>query len=320
MVKKATEIRALGVVGGAHVDRIARSAGAIVKGASNPGHFREAIGGAAFNAAVAARAMGVPVSLLSGRGGDRAADLVGEALAAHGIADRSVVWLDRPTPSYMALLDATGDLHAGIADMELYDLISPRVLRRRHIRDWLGSGVDLLIDANLSDGAIGSLCRAATGRIAAIGVSPAKVVRLRADLPRLDAVFLSRAEALRLADAEPDARDDALAAALRGLGIRHAVVTDGPRPAIVLTSGGVLRQAAPTVGAVKDVTGAGDTLASVAFLAWRDGQTFAAAARLGMAAASLKITARLAPACLPFWQEIAAQLPDAELIEAKDTP
>lgn len=280
------------VAGGAHVDRRARPLGVFVPAASNPGAVEVSVGGAAFNAALALRMMGADVAYLGARGGDADGALVVEALDEAGIGDHAMTWLDRRTPGYTAVLDERGELVAGIADMRLYDLLSPRVFSRRHIREVLAAADALLLDANLPEASIRHLAETFEGRpLAAIAVSPVKARRLAAILPLLSALFLSRAEALSLTGAADDASVQELARQLAEAGLRAAIVTDGPREAAILEDGVVALQAPPAVARLRDVTGAGDTLAGVAFFALLQGEPMLAAARLGMAAASLRIAA-----------------------------
>ncbi|MCQ8782776.1 PfkB family carbohydrate kinase [Mangrovibrevibacter kandeliae] len=280
------------VVGAGHVDRRARSAQPYRAGASNPGRLQVSVGGAGLNAASAMRAFGAPVGLIGARGGDADGERVAETLAAAGIADLATTWLDRATPSYTAILDDRGELVAGVADMALYDLISPRLLQRRHIREALAAAPSLLVDANLPVATLEAVVEGAAGRpVAAIGVSPAKVGRLAALLPALSLLFVSRAEAAVLARTEArEAMAPAdLALRLAALGVRRAVVTDGPHPLAVLEDGAVRLLAPPPLGAVADVTGAGDCLAGTAFQAVCRGMPLAEAAALGVAASCLLI-------------------------------
>lgn len=282
-------------VGAAHVDRIGRSHVPFRLGASNPGALREEVGGACLNAARALRRIGRDVSLLSARGGDAAADTVSAELERAGIDDLSVTWLDRSTASYTALLDDTGELVAGIADMAIYDGLTPRVLRRRHLREALASAHALLVDANLPADTLASLASASAGRVpmGAVAVSPTKVVRLAGILADLDALFLSRAEAVALAGLDPGVPAMEAAHALAARGLRRAAITDGPRPLVVLDGGEIHTLEPPRVEAVRDVTGAGDTLAAVAFAGLISGLPFAEAVRLGSAASALHITTGL---------------------------
>lgn len=298
--------------GGAHLDRVARSSGVFKESASNPGVSRETIGGASFNAARAFARLGARPRLVSARGGDGVGQLVEAALSVEGVEDGSLTWLDRRSASYTAILDETGELRAAIADMDIYDLLSPRVFRRAHLRQMLDRADAIVLDANLPASTLESLAAQANDTpIFAIAVSPAKVVRFHACLPALSALFLSRAEAASLLSDATDASPAELARRLAHLGLSRAVVTDGPRPAAILDRGTVHLQAPPRVEAVRDVTGAGDTLAAVATLEHLAGGDFPSCVRAGMAAASLHIASELPVAALDRCRSLASALPPA---------
>ena len=214
---------------------------------------------------------------------------------ALGLEDLSVTFLDRKSATYTAILDDHGELVAGIADMAVYDRLGPKSLKRRKVRDVL-SGVDgILIDANLPTETIAAAIEAAEGRpVAAIGVSPAKVRRLLPVLPSLEAVFLSRAEAASLAEVTVLTNLNLICEIIGELGARRAVISDGPMDAAIVDGETVVFQRPPAVRPL-DVTGAGDTLAAIAFAALVHGESFVACARRGIAAASLRIAAPAFP-------------------------
>ncbi|MDN2568634.1 PfkB family carbohydrate kinase, partial [Aquibium sp. A9E412] len=224
--------------GGAHVDRRGRVAGVYVPGASNPGRMREEVGGAAFNALATAVRRGASGAFAGLRGGDAAGAAVAAALEAAGIADLSGVHLDRPTPSYTALLDADGELIAGLADMALYEAGFARHLARRGFRAAAAAADALLIDANLPPPALSLALEAAGTRpVYAVAVSPAKAVRLGPHLGRLAGVFMTLREARALAGAQADAAmpAEACAGALAAAGLAAGIVTAGGAPLVVFT-------------------------------------------------------------------------------------
>jgi pseudouridine kinase len=169
------------VVGGAHVDRRGRIFGATRPGASNPGAWFEEAGGGGFNAARALSLLGHDVTMISAAGGDAGAALVEAAAERTGVRLSGFNFLDRQTPSYTAIMEADGNLAIALADMALYDLLSPRRLRVCWLREVLGEADFILCDANLPADTILALAehaRASKIALAAIGISPAKVVRL----------------------------------------------------------------------------------------------------------------------------------------------
>lgn len=276
-------------IGGGHIDRRGRIAGDYVAGASNPGSMREDIGGGTLNALRNAVQRGLACSLVSVRGGDAAGDRVAHALAEAGIADLSATFLDRATPSYTALLDRNGELIAGFADMGLYDLAFPKQLRRSSIRDAIGRHDAVLCDANVPQAGLERLVAASGDRpVFAIGVSPAKIVRMRVILPSLACMFMNVREALALADIA-EGGPAAIVGRLRAIGLRAGVITSGEDEVTIFDADSAHSLRPPSSDHVVDVTGAGDALAGVTISALVSGLPLAQAAREGVAAALIAV-------------------------------
>src|SRR5262245_27574176 len=175
---KATRPKLL-AVGGAHVDRRGQVSGIFVPGASNPGTMKEDVGGGVFNALRNAVQRSVDASLMSLRGADSAGENVARAISEAKVRDLSAVFLDRATPSYTALIDRDGEVLAGLADMQLYELAFAKQLRRSKAREEVAAADAILTDANLPADALGRLAGLAAGKpLFAIAISPAKAVRL----------------------------------------------------------------------------------------------------------------------------------------------
>ncbi|MEQ1954353.1 carbohydrate kinase family protein [Mesorhizobium sp. CN2-181] len=277
-------------IGGAHIDRRGQLSVDFVPGASNPGTMREDVGGGTFNALRNAVQRGVGGSLLSVRGGDASGVTVASAIAAAGIRDLSVTFLDRRTPSYTALLDRHGDVVAALADMGLYDLVFAKQLRRASVRAAIAQADAIFTDANLSGDALARLPKLVEGKpIFAIAISPAKVLRLKEILPALSCLFLNTREAAALTGLSPDAHAPAMLDRLRTLGLRRAVLSKGPNPVHVLDGDRTFSITPPAPRSIADVTGAGDALAGATSAAMLRGLPFADAVREGMAAALLAL-------------------------------
>ncbi|QKV18024.1 carbohydrate kinase family protein [Oricola thermophila] len=275
-------------IGGAHVDRIGHAEGHFHPGASNPGRLTASVGGGAFNALRTATLRGArPAAMLSARGGDHDGSLVADTIEQAGIADLSAVFLDRRTASYTAILDPSGEQVAGLADMDIYETALPRQLRRRTVRDAIASAANVLVDANLPEMALQTICDIATGPVFAVAISPAKAVRLLPVADRIAVLFMNRREMNALA---ADSGERGLAG-LAARGFVRAVVTGGTRPVLVLDGENWLAVDQPPAQAVADVTGAGDALAgaTIARLAASPDVPLAEAVRDGIAAAQLTI-------------------------------
>lgn len=277
-------------VGGAHLDRRGQSTVPFVPGASNPGIMREEAGGGVFNALRLAVQRGISTEILSVRGADPAGDAVASAIDLAGIKDSSVVFMDRPTPSYTAILDEKGDVVAAIADMALYELALPKQLRRRKVRDAISSANGVFCDANLPSEALKRLADLA-GELPmfALAISPAKAVRLRSVFPELACLFMNRREALALSGLNQDASLSQIHAVLKDQRLRSAIITNGGEAALAFNSEGAFTIQPPEAPGIADVTGAGDAMAGGTIAALMRGESFEQACREGMAASLLTL-------------------------------
>ncbi|MCQ2003953.1 carbohydrate kinase family protein [Rhizobium sp. NRK18] len=286
------------VIGGAHIDRRARISTATVPGASNPGRWFTEPGGGGFNAAQNLARLGHAVTLISPRGGDQAGEMVADAAERAGIDDRPLTFLDRQTPSYTAILEKDGNLVIGIADMELYSLFSTRRLSMRQIRDAITAADLILTDGNMPAETIIALADVAAKRgipLAAIAISPAKVVRFRSALPHLHMLFMNEAEAEAIAETRPD-DPSGWPDLLRGQGLRGAVITRGKNALVAFRDDMACALAPPALPEIADVTGAGDAFASGVIAATLDGERLPQSLRAGAAAAVITLQSPLAAA------------------------
>jgi sugar/nucleoside kinase (ribokinase family) len=195
------------------------------------------------------------------------------SLAASGITAR-FAFIDAPPPSYTAILDTTGELVIGAADMALYDRVRPDDILPLVPKN----PAAVVIDANFPASTLVALgaSLAAECRLFAAGTSPEKIVRLVPLLTRLDGLVLNRAEAIALAG--DDAVDSAtlavgLAAQLRDGGC--VLISDGADNAVLAVGETVVTVKPPEITAsseifVKNVNGAGDVMAGVFFCHWLD--------------------------------------------------
>ena len=190
-----------------------------------------------------------------------------------------------PTASYTAILESTGELVIGLADMDVYDEVTPAVLEPAlpTLRDasmWF-------VDTNLPGATIGWLLEVAPVPVAVDAISVAKSRRLVDLLPRISYLFCNLAQAGSLAgSAFNDLRE--AAEALIAMGTASGIVSAGARGIPVYERGAVsLMGALPA--APRDVTGAGDALIAGTLYGLTQGLILCEAARLGLAAAAIAV-------------------------------
>lgn len=276
-------------IGGAHIDRRGQVYSAYFPGASNPGSMREEIGGVVFNALRAAVRRGVAGALLSLRGGDTVGDAIARSVGAENIDDRSAIFLDRASASYTAIIDQSGDLIVGFADMSLYEQFA-RQLRRSACREAIAAADAILCDTNLPAEALDlATAGPADAKRYAIGISPAKVLRLTRLLDRIDCLFINRKEAAALTGISAEAPVRDLVTGLQDQRLVSGVVTDGGRSVNLFDNTGFWTIEPPKPRTIADVTGAGDALAGATIAALMCGGDLPNAVRHGMAAAMLTL-------------------------------
>jgi len=286
------------VLGGAHIDRRGRIAGATAPGASNPGTWKEEAGGGAFNCARSLARLGHGVTMISPRGGDAEGEAVAAAAEAAGVIDRPFTFLDRRTPSYTAIMERDGNLVIALADMDLYRMFGPRRLAVRQVRDLVDKAGFLLTDANLPEETLAAIACEASNRgvkLAAIGISPAKVVRFKSILASINWLFMNEAEARALTQASPhDHRE--WPTIMRAAGLSGGAITRGGGELIAWDISGTACLTPPPLDRIGDVTGAGDGFAAGFLHARLAGGTLGDAVAHGAASARLALASEMATA------------------------
>ncbi len=282
-------------IGGANMDVKCRTAGVPRMGTSNPGSASLAPGGVARNVAQNLAQLGLDAKLVALVGRDAPGDRLLAATAAAGVDIRHVGRGGQPTGSYVATLDAAGELVLGVAAMDVLEELTPALLRRD---EKLFAGAALIVaDGNLPAESLewlAGFAAANTVRLAAVAASVPKMKRLAALLAArrpLFALFANREEAEALLR-RPLASVRALGEAARGLhrrGVQHVAISLGRRGMFIAGEGSAGRVVAPPRAAAIDVTGAGDAAVAGTLYGLLAGRSAVEAAAYGQAAAALTI-------------------------------
>ncbi|NQU72832.1 MAG: hypothetical protein HQ514_19960 [Rhodospirillales bacterium] len=296
-------------IGGMHFDNIAQCLSTFRTRASNPVRSHRVAGGVAHNIACDLVSLSTPSSLLSLVGGDADGDAILQDTKARGVDMALVSQMPGlTTANYTAVLDTTGELAVGLSDTETYNQISPDFLAA--IGDQLQKYKILVVDANLPEQSLDWLAaNKSQARLFAAPVSPSKALRWKRAIKHVDVFIGNEREADQLSGLTVATVSEALQAAraLRALGPAIAVVTLGPRGAVLSAPELEAHFAIPDTN-VEDVNGAGD-----AFFA---GFTHALNADLsledamvgGIASASI-----MAETLGPVWDDITPQRMNARL-------
>ena len=274
-------------VGGATVDRKYYASTPLIQETSNPVAGRRTHGGVARNVAENLARLEVDVGLVSIVGDDEAGRAVVRHLQELGIdASRVAATRERPTAEYVAVIGPDSDLAIGLADMDIFDLVTTAHIERA----WphLASASWVFAECNMSADVIAYLLSRKQGarfKLALDAVSSPKSQRLPRDLSGVDLLFLNKDEAhAYLGNASLSPAE--AAKALRGHGAREVVLTLGSRGAMVATADGV-RPSPPVPAHPVDVTGAGDAMISGTLYRLLAGEPLASAVRVGSLLAAM---------------------------------
>ncbi|WBS05690.1 winged helix-turn-helix transcriptional regulator [Pseudoduganella sp. SL102] len=325
-------------VGAANLDRKLRTTEPLRMGTSNPATAAETFGGVARNIAENLARLGTPCALLTALGDDSA----GQALRAHA-RECGIDMTGTPvlpgvaTGTYTAVLDAGGEMAVALADMGLYEQLTPAFLASRQAQRSAASFV--IADLNLPHDTVALLLDEARRDgipLAIVAVSQPKMARLPRDLAGLRLLILNRGElearAGRPLPTEAAVRD--ACRAVRAEGAQDVIVTCGAAgvyyTAAHMAAGDTADNTAVTKTAAKamddlhwlpahdvdvvDVTGAGDAFsAAVCWTLAQGGTDLAEACARGLRAAALTVQSphTVSPA-------LTAELFSAPLLNDKD--
>ena len=284
-------------IGAANLDRKLRAANPLAMGTSNPASAVESFGGVARNIAENLARMGAATALITAVGNDSSGRALLAQLDVLGIDTRGALTLDDAgSGTYTAVLDHDGQMVVALADMALYDRITPAFLALRQQQRATSSLI--VADLNLTHDAIETLQRDAARDgvdLVIVAVSEPKMNRLPASLLGVRLLILNEGElAARLGRVLHG--EEALADACRALqaqGAQDVVVTLGARGVLFTGADGTVERLDAPPAEVVDVTGAGDAFSAAVCLSLHSGGAdLALACRRGLQLAALTIACR----------------------------
>ena len=252
-------------LGGANLDRKLRSHATLKMGTSNPARQDESFGGVARNIAENLARLATPVSLITVIGDDSSGKSLLDHAEAAGIDTRGTLKLQGIcTGTYTAVLDDHGEMMLALADMALYDSLTPEFLATRQPQRNIGALT--VADMNLPLETLRLLLGDATRDAIAlviVAVSQPKMAHLPQDLRGLRLLILNQGE-LETRVGHPLTSEAQLLAACRlvqSQGAQDVIVTRGGTGVVYTTADGIAHLDAPDAHIV-DVTGAGDAFSA----------------------------------------------------------
>lgn len=268
------------VVGGANLDLKARTTAAVVPGTSNPGTLATSAGGVGRNVAENLARLGTATVLVAAVGSDRFGDDLLDATAAAGVDVSHVRTVPGATGTYLAVLDASGDLAVGVSDMAATATLAPEHLDA----DLIGSADLVVLDGNLRADTLDRAWALASAAGVRVVIDPVSVPKAAVVAPLVGqrplwCVTPNTGELAALGGSVAD---------LHRRGVELVWVRRGPEGSLLSGPDGEVEL--PSVpGEVVDVTGAGDAMLAAFCHALLGGAAPADAAAYGHAAAALTV-------------------------------
>ena len=279
------------VIGGANLDVKGKSAVGFVPRTSNPGHVMTGVGGVARNIAANLARLDIKAALISAVGSDEAGNRILDVTRQAGVDVTMVKRVDGSSGTYLAVLDDKGELHGAISDMTCLEALTVADLAAQASR--LKSASLIAADCNLAIECLDWLFAFAEENRIRLLIEPVSVPKAQKlkRLRRGGRAFAVTPNADQFASLTGAAVDDPKAfAALHAMGYANIVVHRG-RAGAILSDGAARPIAIPAqaTGPVADVTGAGDAAVAGLICGFLQGYDLARSARLGQAAAAIKI-------------------------------
>ena len=283
------------VVGGAAWDIKARSLAGARLHTSNPGTVSRTPGGVGRNIAEVIARLGGRVHLVAAVGADAAGrDLLARTSEA-GVYVDQVATSPHATGSYLAALDANGELVIGISDFAATDSLDVADVARSS--ELIARAQVVVVDGNIPAAVAGwalAVAAAAGVRVVLEPVSVTKAARMAPLLVPSAPVYAITPNVDELAALVghdvPDTTDGIAAAAaeLHARGVAQVWVSRGAAGSVLSDSDGLVTVDA-IAAEVRDVTGAGDAMTAGFVYGLLRGENGATAARRGHLAAALTV-------------------------------
>ncbi|TYS17090.1 winged helix-turn-helix transcriptional regulator [Rossellomorea vietnamensis] len=259
-------------IGGANVDRKFYAKQKLIQATSNPVTSSTSVGGVARNIAENLGRLGEEVVLLSARGNDSEWTEIYDLSAPFMNLEHVASFEDSSTGSYTAVLDEDGDLSVALADMDVYENITPELMiGSSHI---LKRAKCIVVDLNCPSETVDFLCSFTaehTIPFVIIPVSSPKMDRLPKDLSAVNWLIVNKDETESFMKMKINDDRDWEESVKKWLdfGVSNVIVTNGSKGVMAGEENGEIHHfPAIETTSVVDVTGAGDSFCSGVIYSW----------------------------------------------------
>lgn len=265
-------------IGGANLDRKFHVKGKVQLGTSNPASSSFSVGGVGRNIAENLGRLNHQVTLLTTAGKDADWQVIQEASEPFMNLRYVEQLADASTGSYTAIMDEQGELALAVANMEVYDLLLPSLLKK-HEAMLMNAGC-FIMDLNCPKETVAYIQQVAIARdipFVIVPVSSPKMNRLPDTLQGVTWFICNTDEAETIVGhkIENSAHYEKALQQLLTIGAEHVIITAGSKGVYAAsTTTKPSHFAAKAIEKIEDVTGAGDAFVSAVIHSWLTGQSF----------------------------------------------
>ncbi|MEG0258489.1 MAG: PfkB family carbohydrate kinase [Lysinibacillus sp.] len=280
-------------IGGANIDRKFHVKGNVQLGTSNPAQSSYSVGGVGRNIAENLGRLGHDVTMLTAAGKDADWQVIEEASEAFMSLRHVEQFQDAATGSYTAIMHEDGELALAVANMDVYDLLLPTILKQHDAL--LSNAGCIVIDLNCPKETVEYIQQLAVAQdipLVIVPVSSPKINRLPAKLHGITWFICNTDEAETISGQLIDSEEDYERAlqAILALGVQNAVITAGAKGVYAATNDVAPQHfKAKQVKKIEDVTGAGDAFVSAVLHAWLVKEDFATCIDAGLTNAQMTL-------------------------------
>lgn len=259
-------------IGGANIDRKFYAQSDITAETSNPVKSSRSVGGVARNIAENLGRLGEEVTFISTAGNDSEWEEIYELSSPFMNLEHVTKFDHSATGSYTAVLDQNGDLNIALADMDVFDQITPELLIKNTAI--LRKAKCIIVDLNCPSETIDFLCFFTSKNnipLVIIPVSSPKMSRLPKSLNAVSWLIVNKDETETFLNIDINDEQDWKDSVKKWLelGVKNVIVTSGAKGVMVgRENGEILYFPAIETPNVVDVTGAGDSFCSAVIYSW----------------------------------------------------
>jgi len=251
------------VIGGSNIDVYGQIPGPLKMKDSNLGHVYQTDGGVGRNILENLARLGLKPRFITAIGSDQNGRNLINHLTNLGVESHTLVVEGKITPTYMAILDAEGDLVLGVNDMDALKQLDVRYLKETPIIcDWIKQADIIVMDTNLDSMVLAYLLHELKKPVYIDTISSTKALKLQPYLPRIATLKCSRREAESLLGKTSNTANlETIGRALISKGIGELYITDGSNGSYLFKGKAIHHHQAYPVDVVS-TSGAGDAFFS----------------------------------------------------------